>query len=195
MEARSTALAGNIPSTQRGKSMPTLLLVDDDETFCTVLARALRRRGYSVQCAHTVGAALPLIRTSPPDFAVFDLKLGERSGLLLVDELHRIKSEARIVVLSGYASVATTVDAIRIGAVQVLTKPANADDVEAAFSYMPQPGAKLVLPQPLSPRHEQEYLVRVLDEHQGNISQAARTLNMHRRTLQRKLNRIAIRAD
>lgn len=192
MEARSTANTVNIPSTQHGKSLPALLLVDDDATFCSVLGRALRRRGYAVQCAHTVDAALPLIRTSPPEFAVFDLKLGDRSGLLLVDALHRINSEARIVVLSGYASVATTVDAVRLGATQVIAKPANANDVEAAFSYMPQPGATLVLPQPLSRRHEQEYLVRVLDEHHGNISQAARTLNMHRRTLQRKLNRIEL---
>lgn len=195
MDARSTAQAVNLPSAQHGKSLPSLLLVDDDATFCSVLGRALRRRGYSVQCSHTVDAALPLIRTSPPEFAVFDLKLGDRSGLLLVDELHRINSDARIVVLSGYASVATTVDAVRLGATQVLAKPSDADEVVAGFNYKPLPENTLALPQPFSPRHEVEYLVRVLDEHHGNISQAARTLNMHRRTLQRKLTRFAIRAD
>ncbi|MGC2165674.1 MAG: response regulator [Gallionella sp.] len=173
----------------------TLLLVDDDTTFCEVLGKALERRGYRVQRAHCVEAALPLIQSQPSDCAVFDLKLGSKSGLALVDALHRIRPDARIVVLSGYASVATAVDAVRLGAMHVLSKPANADDVVAAFSHKPIPDNQLAVPRPYSPRQEAEYLVRVLDEHHGNISQAARTLNMHRRTLQRKLTRMTPRAN
>lgn len=180
--------------THRAAPRSKLLMVDDDATFCMTLGKALERRGYWMRCAHSVDEALPIIRNDPPDFALFDLKLGSQSGLLLVDELHRIKPDARIVVLSGYVSVATAVDAVRLGATQVLVKPSNADQVVGAFSYQPLPGSALALPQPYSPRHEAEYLVRVLDEHQGNISQAARTLNMHRRTLQRKLSRFAARS-
>lgn len=169
---------------------PPLLLVDDDATFCGVLGRALEYRGYSVCCAHSAEEALPLLRAQMPDYAVFDLKLPGASGLVLVEMLHRIKPDARVVVLSGYASVATAVDAVRLGAVQFLSKPANADEVVAAFSYTPQAESELVLP--LSPaRQEAEYLQRMLREHGGNISQTERALNMHRRTLQRKLERFA----
>lgn len=177
------------PATNRNPA--PLLLVDDDHVFCRVLGQALSRRGYSVSCAHSAEEALPLLRMQMPDYAVFDLKLPGASGLVLVEMLHRIKPEARVVVLSGYASVATAVDAVRLGAVQFLSKPANADEVVAAFSYYPQVEAEQVLP--LSPeRRDAEYLQRMLREHNGNVSETARALKMHRRTLQRKLERLSI---
>ncbi len=170
-------------------NIPTLLLVDDDITFCDVLGPALERRGYAVRCAHSAEEALPLLHEMQPEYAIFDLKLPGTSGMVLVDFLHRIKPDARVVVLSGYASVATAVDAVRLGAIQFLSKPANADEVVAAFTYKPQAQADLFLPRPFSGQQEAEYLKRVLHEHDGNISQTARTLKMHRRTLQRKLSK------
>lgn len=170
--------------------LPTLLLVDDDITFCDVLGRALERRGYAVRCAHSAEEALPLLHEMLPEYAVFDLKLPGASGLVLVDFLHRIKPDARVVVLSGYASVGTAVDAVRLGAIQFLSKPANADEVVAAFTYKPQAQAELFLPRQSLDRQELEYLQRALNENGGNISQTARALKMHRRTLQRKLGRL-----
>jgi len=170
--------------------LPTLLLVDDDITFCDVLGHALERRGYAVRCAHSAEEALPLLHEMLPEYAVFDLKLPGASGLVLVDFLHRIKPDARVVVLSGYASVGTAVDAVRLGAIQFLSKPANADEVVAAFTYKPQAQAELFLPRQSLDRQELEYLQRALNENGGNISQTARALKMHRRTLQRKLGRL-----
>jgi len=172
---------------QPGKKSPSLLLVDDDITFCQVLGRALEKRGFTVIIAHSVEQALPLAQAHPPHYAVVDLKMGGVSGLVLVEALHKLDPATRIVVLTGYGSIATAVDAVRLGAVHVLTKPANADEVVAAFSYVPQAEAEFVLPQPFSPRKEEEYLVRVLAENHGNVAQTARVLGMHRRTLQRKL--------
>ncbi|TAJ76610.1 MAG: response regulator [Gallionellaceae bacterium] len=171
------------------RTIPSLLLVDDDHSFCEVMERALERRGFAVSCAHSAEEALPMLQTHRPEYAVFDLKLPGASGLVLVEMLHRIKPEARVVVLSGYASVATAVDAVRLGAVHFLSKPANADEVVAAFSYSPSPENKPLMSQASSDQQEAEYLKRVLHEQHGNISQTARVLKMHRRTLQRKLSR------
>jgi len=167
----------------------SLLLVDDDTTFCQSLGRALKRRGYEVRCAHSVEGAMSLIEAQPPEYAVFDLKLPDASGLLLVHALHQVRPDARIVMLTGYGSISTAVDAVRLGATHFLTKPANADDVVAAFSHKPNPKARVVPPKPFSARNEVEYLVRVLEDNNGNMSQTAITLGMHRRTLQRKLAR------
>lgn len=172
------------------RNIPSLLLVDDDTTFCRVLGQALEKRGYAVRCAHSAEEALPLLQGQLPEYAVFDLKLPGASGLVLVELLHRIKPDARVVVLSGYASITTAVDAVRLGAVHFLSKPANADEVVAAFSYNPQAESELVLPQPFTEQQEIEYLKRVLHEHDGNITQTARFLKMHRRTLQRKLSKL-----
>jgi two-component system response regulator RegA len=171
------------------RTPPSLLLVDDDHTFCEVMEQALERRGFAVRCAHSAEEALPMLQTYRPEYAVFDLKLPGASGLVLVEMLHRIKPDARVVVLSGYASVATAVDAVRLGAVHFLSKPANADEVVAAFSYSPQPDAQLELQRRSLEQQEAEYLQRMLHGHNGNISQTARALKMHRRTLQRKLSR------
>ncbi len=166
---------------------PSLLLVDDDVTFCTVLGAALTKRGFAVSIAHSVEQATPLANTNPPEFAVLDLKMNGASGLTLVKLLSELDTNTRIVVLTGYASITTAVEAIKLGATQYLTKPANADEIVAAFGHVANSDV------PLSRRPVQienltwEHIQQVLLAHNGNISAAARTLNMHRRTLQRKL--------
>jgi two-component system response regulator RegA len=168
---------------------PSLLLVDDDATFCAVLARAMTRRGFEVTLAHSVEQAMPLIDASPPEYAVVDLKMGNASGLMLVKRLHELDSATRIVVLTGYASIATAVEAIKLGATQYLQKPANADEIVAAFGHTARPDAPLNAQPTSVDRLEWEHIQRVLHAHQGNISATARALNMHRRTLQRKLGK------
>lgn len=168
---------------------PSLLLVDDDATFCAVLARALVKRGFAVTVAHSVEQALPLAKTNPPEYAVVDLKMEGASGLVLIQSLHELDPATRIVVLTGYASIATAVEAVKLGATQYLAKPANADEIVAAFGH----SASVELPLNTQPssvdRLEWEHIQRVLQEQQGNISATARLLNMHRRTLQRKLGK------
>ena len=165
----------------------SLLLVDDDLTFCQVLSAALEKRGFSVRAAHSVEQAIPLAGANPPEFAVVDLKMGGASGLALVKVLHELDPNTRIVVLTGYASIATAVEAIKLGATQYLAKPANADEVVAAFGH----AADINVPVKAQPTQienlEWEHIQRVLYEHDANVSATARALNMHRRTLQRKL--------
>lgn len=166
---------------------PTLLLVDDDDTFRSVLGRALEKRGFSVTSANSVESALPLAQANPPEFAVIDLKMHGASGLVLVQALHELDPATRIVMLTGYASIATAVEAIKLGATQYLSKPANADEIVTAFGH--NANADMTLDaQPVSvDKLEWEHINRVLHEQKGNISNTARVLNMHRRTLQRKL--------
>jgi two-component system response regulator RegA len=164
-----------------------LLLVDDDQVFAAVLARVLTRRGLTVDQVHTAPDALQ----TPPghyDRILLDLNLGVDSGLKLLPQLKQRHPESAIVVLTGYASIATAVEATKLGAVQYLSKPASADEILHAFASMePNPEISLSA-QPMSiKRVTWEHLQRVLAEHQGNISATARALNMHRRTLQRML--------
>jgi two-component system response regulator RegA len=166
---------------------PSLLLVDDDPTFCAVLSRALEKRGFSVTVAHNVEQALPLANANPPEYAVVDLKMTGASGLVLVHALHELDAATRIVVLTGYASIATAVEAVKLGATQYLAKPANADEIVAGFGHRPNVTLPLNAQPSSVDRLEWEHIQRVLQEQQGNISATARLLNMHRRTLQRKL--------
>ncbi|HEY6093893.1 MAG TPA: response regulator transcription factor [Gallionellaceae bacterium] len=166
-----------------------LLLVDDDVTFCQVLARALGKRGFHVTVAHSVEEALPLASANPPEFAVVDLKMSGASGLQLIQALHEHDAATRIVVLTGYASIATAVEAIKLGATQYLSKPANADEIVAAFGHLASADTPLNTQPSSISRVEWEHIQRVLQEHNGNISATARALNMHRRTLQRKLGK------
>ena len=170
----------------------SLLLVDDDATFCRVLSQALEKRGYKVTVAHSVEEATPLALGNPPEYAVIDLKMGGASGLALVRTLHGLDPATRIVVLTGYASIATAVEAVKLGATQYLSKPANADEIVAAFGHLASTDAKLSVQPPSVERLEWEHIQRVLQEHQGNISATARALNMHRRTLQRKLAKVSV---
>lgn len=173
----------------------TLLLVDDDATFCRVLSAALEKRGFAVTVAHGVEQAIPVAEASPPEFAVIDLKMNGATGLLLVKVLHDLDPNTRIVVLTGYASIATAVEAIKLGATQYLAKPANTDEIVAAFSHAPDGNAPLKAQPTQIENLEWEHIQRVLREHDDNISATARALNMHRRTLQRKLAKPPLRQN
>jgi len=175
--------------------LPSLLLADDDEVFCLVLSEALAKRGFSVSVAHDLESAVDLASRTDPEYAVVDLRLGNDSGLELVQRLASMEEKIRIVILTGFASVATAVEAIKLGAVHYLTKPADADEIVSALHKdMGDPLAPLS-DKPLSvKRLEWEHLQKVLLAHDGNISAAARALNMHRRTLQRKLAKHPVRS-
>lgn len=169
---------------------PVLLIVDDDELYCRVLADAFGKRNYCVVLAGEAQTALQVAREREPEYAVVDLRIGTDSGLELVRQLVELDENTRIVMLTGYASVATAVEAIKLGAVHYLTKPADPDEIESALHS--SHGDATVSPsgRPLSvKRLEWEHLQKVLLEHGGNISAAARALKMHRRTLQRKLTK------
>ncbi|WP_300334184.1 response regulator transcription factor [Accumulibacter sp.] len=174
---------------------PTLLLVDDDEVFRRVLARALERRGYAVSPAADVASALSLAQAQAPEYAVVDLKMPGDSGLCLIEKLIELDPSTRIVMLTGYASIATAIEAIKLGAVHYLAKPCDADELVAALNKGSEGDSTIpVAGSPLSvDRLEWEHIQRVLKEHQGNVSATARALKMHRRTLQRKLGKRPVR--
>jgi two-component system response regulator RegA len=170
----------------------TVLVVDDDERFAATLAQALARRGFAPHVAHDASGALRVAAVVGPDAAIVDLKLGADDGLALVEPLRRKHPQMRIIVLTGYASIATAVKAIKLGADDYLAKPVTAGAVAAVLERdAPQRASgagQTPALEPMSPRRlEWEHIQRVLAEHDGNISATARTLRMHRRTLQRKL--------
>ncbi|CAD5369804.1 Acid tolerance regulatory protein ActR [Rubrivivax sp. A210] len=174
---------------------PSLLLVDDDVTFCQVLARALEVRGFTVDVAHDGATAMRRITAAPPEYAVLDLRLQDMSGIKLIEHLKAADEYTNIIVLTGYGSIATAVEAIKHGATYYLTKPTTADQIVAAFGYKGPSGDVAPSERPLSvDRLEWEHIQRVLSNLDGNISAAARALNMHRRTLQRKLNKFPPKA-
>ena len=167
---------------------PTLLLVDDDELYCRILGNAMKKRGFAVLIAHNVQQALDMVGEVPPKYAVIDLNMPGESGLVLVEKIHKLDPESHMVVLTGYASVATAVEAIKLGATHYLAKPADADEVLKALGKTDGQVDIKVKQQPLSPKRlEWEHIQKVLTENDGNISETARQLGMHRRTLQRKL--------
>jgi two-component system response regulator RegA len=173
---------------------PRLLLVDDDETFCSVLKAALEKRNYDVLVATNVQDGIALAEQGLPEYAVIDLRIGYESGLELVKKLISLDDNTQIVMLTGFASIATAVEAIKLGAVHYLTKPANADEIVSALHKDEGDPSVLINENPLSiKRLEWEHLQKVLMQHDGNISAAARALNMHRRTLQRKLDKKPVR--
>lgn len=173
---------------------PRLLLVDDDETFCNVLKSALEKRSYEVIVANNVRDGIFQAEKNIPEYAVIDLRIGHESGLELVKKLISLDDNTQIVMLTGFASIATAVEAIKLGAVHYLTKPANADEIDSALHKNEGDSSVLISETPLSvKRLEWEHLQKVLMQHDGNISSAARALNMHRRTLQRKLDKRPVR--
>ncbi|MFW1676642.1 response regulator transcription factor [Pontibacter sp. JAM-7] len=170
------------------------LIVDDDATFTRVLSRAMTRRGYEVQVARSCQSALQLLPSFLPDRATVDLKMDGESGLSLIPHLHQANPDMRIVMLTGYASIATAVEAIKLGATQYLPKPANAEQILAAMEQQQADPDIDISDQPMSVnRLEWEHIQKVLKEHEGNISATARALGMHRRTLQRKLAKKPVR--
>jgi two-component system, response regulator RegA len=176
-----------------------LLIIDDDVTFGRVLARALGSRGFEVIQASHADEARALSRRHQPRYCVLDLKLGEENGLRLIPELQRIVPDMRVLLLTGYASIATAVEAIKRGAHDYLAKPVDADAVvRALLDGDNSPGGDDdVVDAPEAPlalrRLEWEHIHRVLTECDGNISESARRLGMHRRTLQRKLSKHPVR--
>ncbi|MDC8804781.1 response regulator transcription factor [Halomonas pacifica] len=176
------------------ESPERLLIIDDDEMFCHVMERAMSRRGYEVLVAHDAEEALAKARQAPPALATLDLKLEHDSGLKLLPELLEVAPACRVVVLTGYSSIATAVEAIKLGAVNYLCKPADADEILAAFDKQGgDPDAELADNPPSINRVTWEHIQKVLQEHDGNISATARALGMHRRTLQRKLQKRPVR--
>ncbi|MDO9322471.1 MAG: response regulator transcription factor [Pseudomonas sp.] len=176
------------------EELPHLLLVDDDETFTRVMARAMTRRGFRVSTANSAEAGLALATADLPEYAVLDLKMDGDSGLVLLPKLHELDPEMRVLILTGYSSIATAVEAIKRGACNYLCKPADADDVLAALLSEHVDLDSLVPENPMSvDRLQWEHIQRILAEHAGNISATARALGMHRRTLQRKLQKRPVR--
>lgn len=174
------------------KDSPTMLIVDDNDPFRQQLVKALERRGYIVRNASSVEQALTLAREESPEFAVLDLKMPGESGLTLLEKLLEIDSTTKILILTGYGSIATAVSAIRTGAVNYLPKPATADDVLTAFGLVESSTDESEIEETLSlARVEWEHIHRILAECEGNISETARRLGIHRRSLQRKLRKRA----
>lgn len=177
-----------------GEEQPHLLLVDDDPTFTRVMARAMGRRGLQVSIAGSAAEGLELAKQDIPDYAVLDLKMEGDSGLVLLPKLLELDPEMKVLILTGYSSIATAVEAIKRGACNYLCKPADADDVLAALLSKHVDLDSLVPENPMSvDRLQWEHIQRVLSEHDGNISATARALGMHRRTLQRKLQKRPVR--
>ena len=173
-----------------GKS---LLLVDDDRPFLTRLARAMQARGFTVRTAETVAAGIAEVTSDPPDYAVIDMRLEDGNGLDVVEALNRARPDARAIVLTGYGNIATAVTAVKLGAVDYLAKPADADAIFKAL--IAEPGTRAALPEnPMSAdRVRWEHIQRVYELCDRNVSETARRLNMHRRTLQRILAKRAPR--
>ncbi|MFW2392672.1 MAG: ActR/PrrA/RegA family redox response regulator transcription factor [Alphaproteobacteria bacterium] len=175
----------------QGMLMPpednTLLIVDDDKAFLQRLARAMEARGFDVEAAASVEEGLASLKRRPPAFAVVDMRLDDGNGIDVIATLKEVRPESRAVVLTGYGNIATAVSAVKIGAVDYLAKPADADDVYNALTASPNDKA----PPPENPmsadRVRWEHIQRVYELCNRNVSETARRLNMHRRTLQRIL--------
>ena len=165
----------------------TLLIVDDDRPCRERLARAMQARGFEVLMAETVREGITIARERPPAYAVVDLKLDDGNGLDVVETLHEVRPNTRVVVLTGFGNIATAVAAVKFGAIDYLPKPADADDIMSAL--LAAPGAKPNPPEnPMSAdRVRWEHIQRVYELCGHNVSETARRLNMHRRTLQRIL--------
>jgi two-component system response regulator RegA len=168
----------------------SILIVDDDSVLCSRLVRAFSDRGYEARGAESFDEALVAAEHDPPELAVVDLRIGQDNGLDLAKRLLALEPSTQIIVLTGYGSIATAIDAVRLGAVHYLQKPADADDILLAFA---RGGDEPAVPPtseyraPSLARAEWEHIQRVLADCDGNVSEAARRLNIHRRSLQRKL--------
>lgn len=172
----------------------TMLLVDDDERHRERLGKAIAERGYHVLTAANHAEAMAIAGEHAIDRAIVDLRMPGPNGLIVIKELIERRPDCEIIVLTGYGSIATAVEAIRLGAHDYLTKPSNADRILAAFDAEPQPPSEeLEFETPSLAKVEREHIERVLRECNGNISKAARVLGMHRRTLQYKLAKFPVK--
>jgi len=179
-------------SNEAERAARSVLVVDDDDVFRTRLGKAFQDRGFEVRTAPSAAEAVRLAHQESPEYAVVDLRMPGASGLDVVRELHAIDPASVIVMLTGYGSIATAVEAVRAGAVHYLSKPVDIDQILAAFegkATTPSVGNEV----PSLARVEWEHIQRVLSDCEGNISQAARLLGLHRRSLQRKLSKDPVR--
>ncbi len=166
---------------------PSLLIVDDDGPFLRRLARAMEGRGFAVDVAESVAEGIAKSRLRPPKYAVVDLRLGDGNGLDVIEAIRQQREDTKTIVLTGYGNIATAVTAVKLGALDYLAKPADADDIFHALTQ--RPGEKADVPEnPMSAdRVRWEHIQRVYEMCERNVSETARRLNMHRRTLQRIL--------
>ncbi|MEJ8572441.1 ActR/PrrA/RegA family redox response regulator transcription factor [Microbaculum marinum] len=171
----------------------TLLVLDDDLPFLHRLARAMERRGFEVTEAETVSAGLAAVNASPPAFAVVDMRLEDGNGLDVISKLQEVRPDARAIILTGYGNIATAVTAVKLGAVDYLAKPADADEVFAALMATGEDKASPPENPMSADRVRWEHIQRVYELCDRNVSETARRLNMHRRTLQRILAKRAPR--
>ena len=167
----------------------SLLILDDDEPFRSRLARAMDKKGFQVTEAKSVEEGLKIAIKTPTNFAVVDLRLEDGSGLEVVKALHKFKKESRIVMLTGYGNLPTAVAAVKAGAIDYIAKPVDADDVEAALLASPESKAKPPENPMSADRVKWEHIHRVFELCNRNVSETARRLKMHRRTLQRILSK------
>ncbi len=165
----------------------TLLLVDDDEAFVKRLAKAMDKRGFQTETAESVEAGKAIANARPPAYAVVDLRLGDGNGLDVVEALHAKRPDCRVVVLTGYGAIATAVAAVKIGAIDYLSKPADANDVTNALLARSEQAPALPDHLMSADRVRWEHIQRVYEMCDRNVSETARRLSMHRRTLQRIL--------
>jgi two-component system response regulator RegA len=166
---------------------PSLLIVDDDTPFLRRLGRAMEGRGFTVEVAESVAEGIAKSKANPPKYAVVDLRLGDGNGLDVIEAIRQLRQDTKAIVLTGYGNIATAVTAVKLGALDYLAKPADADDIFHALTQ--RPGEKADVPEnPMSAdRVRWEHIQRVYEMCERNVSETARRLNMHRRTLQRIL--------
>ena len=167
----------------------TLLILDDDDPLRGRLARAMEKKGFQVKEAKTAAEGLKIVKTSPPGFACVDLRLEDGNGLDVIKELTKNKKDSRIVMLTGYGNLPTAVAAVKAGAIDYIAKPVDADDVEAALLASPESKAKPPENPMSADRVKWEHIHRVFELCNRNVSETARRLKMHRRTLQRILSK------
>jgi two-component system response regulator RegA len=167
----------------------SLLIVDDDNPLRDRLARAMEKKGFKVIQADSVKQGISKAKNTPPAFAVVDLRLGDGNGLEVIKEIRRVKSDSRVVMLTGYGNIPTAVAAVKAGAIDYIPKPADADDIESALLALPE--SKAIPPEnPMSAdRVKWEHIHRIFELCNRNVSETARRLKMHRRTLQRILSK------
>ena len=167
----------------------TLLILDDDDPLRGRLSRAMEKKGFSIKDAKTVAEGLEIVKKDPPSFALIDLRLEDGNGLDVVKELSKNKKDCRIVMLTGYGNLPTAVAAVKAGAIDYMAKPVDADDVEAALLASPESKAKPPENPMSADRVKWEHIHRVFELCNRNVSETARRLKMHRRTLQRILSK------
>lgn len=170
-----------------------LLLVDDDRPFLTRLGRAMESRGFEVELAETIADAQRKISETAPDFAVVDMRLNDGNGLDVIAAIYKVNPQCKAIILTGYGNIATAVTAVKLGAVDYLSKPADADEVFAALMRLPDEKAEPPENPMSADRVRWEHILRVYELCDRNVSETARRLNMHRRTLQRILAKRAPR--